>query len=321
MNRCEFAERTGGRLPAAAPLFFIVNPAASGGKALAVWERVSTWLEKENVPYSYAVSLDADHVEALARVAAQSSGAVVAGVGGDGTLSRIATGLAGTNAALGVIPAGTGNDFARTFGFPADPEAACRNLLDGETAFIDIGRLNGRLFINVAGAGLDAEVAADANRIFKRLSGSLGYLLALVKQVITFRPRTIRMVVDDQAFTVKAWLVTVANARYYGSGMMVAPQADPQDGLADVVIVQDIHRLRFLCLFPRVYRGSHIAHPAVRVLRGRDIKITSDGMLHVHADGEIYGQSPLHVTIEHCGLRLILPRGKNKSIAPGEEYR
>jgi YegS/Rv2252/BmrU family lipid kinase len=302
-----FIDRSSGIVFESAPLFFIINPTASNGYARNVWTILETWLGEENIPYCFALSRDADHVEILAREAASVDGAVVAGVGGDGTLSRIADGLADTAATLGVIPAGTGNDFARSFNIPFDPVSACNILLNGQTVPLDTGRLNGRIFLNVVGAGLDAEVVADANRIFKKLSGSLGYLLALLKQLVFFKPANIHILVDNKEFTACAWLVAVANACYYGSGMKVAPDADPQDGLADVIIVENIHRLNFLRLFPRVYAGRHTTHPAVRVLRGKEILITSDRPLHVHADGDLYGQTPLHVTMVKHGLRLKVP--------------
>jgi YegS/Rv2252/BmrU family lipid kinase len=247
-------------------------------------------------------------VEKMARVAAVVPGTVVAAVGGDGTLSRVADALAGTEAILGIIPAGTGNDFARTFGIPDDPIKACTVLLEGQTVAIDAGRLNGRLFLNVVGAGLDAEVVADANRVFKKVSGKLGYLLALLKQLILYRPNSVRISVDNESLQAKVWLVAVANACYYGGGMKVAPNADPQDGLAEIVMVADIHRLTFLRLFPLVYSGKHIAHPAVRVLRGRQVLVECEKPLHVHADGEIYGTTPLSVSVLRHAVKLKVPR-------------
>ncbi|MDW7650890.1 MAG: diacylglycerol kinase family lipid kinase [Bacillota bacterium] len=287
-------------------LHFIINPTASSGGAVAVWEEVKTYLDQAGVQYQFAFSKNAQDVVRLAKAAA-SPGSVVAGVGGDGTLSAIAGAIAGTEAALGVIPGGTGNDFARTFAIPRDPVKACRVLLEGVRIPVDIGRLNGQCFLNVVGAGLDAEVVADANRIFKRLSGSLGYMLALLKQLISFRPRPFRVTVDGNVTEVKAWLVTVANARYYGSGMHVAPEADPQDGLADVVLVTDLHRLNFLRLFPLVYKGKHIFHPAVRVLRGAEISVECQQSSYVHADGDLVGKTPLDVSMWRHAVWLMAP--------------
>lgn len=294
--------------PGAGALFFIVNPAAGNGKAQEIWATVRRGLEAEKIPYGVAFSQDGDDVEQLARQAAVVPGVIVAGVGGDGTLSRIADALVGTEAILGVIPAGTGNDFARTFQIPVDPEKACTVLLQGLTVLIDVGRLNGQIFINVVGVGLDAEVVADANRIFKKYAGSLGYFFALLKQLIFFRPTEMKIQVDNNVFKTKAWFVAVANACYYGSGMKVAPSADPQDGLADVVVVGDVHRLQFLRLFPLVYSGRHVAHPAVRQFRGSRVAIDSKKPLYFHADGDLYGKTPLIAVMEKHAVRLKVPK-------------
>lgn len=259
------------------------------------------------LPYSFAFSKDGDDVVRLAKEAA-GAGRVVAGVGGDGTLSRIAGALAGTEAVVALLPGGTGNDFARSFSVPTSPAAACDLIYQGDIASLDLGRLNSGYFCNVAGAGLDAEVASEANKTFKRFSGSGGYLLALLKQLTIYKPRTALITVDDYAVEAKIWLVAVANARYYGGGMKIAPHADPADGLADVVLVGDLHRLHFLRLFPLVYSGRHVFHPAVRVLKGKNVRVECEKPLSVHADGDIIGQTPFHAEIHGQAVRAVLPK-------------
>ncbi|EEG76933.1 diacylglycerol/lipid kinase family protein [Dethiobacter alkaliphilus] len=298
------------------PLYFIINPAASNGKARTAWDELQQYLHQQDIPYWFAISEDEDNLTALAKKAAETPGAVVAGVGGDGTMSLIATAIYGTDAVLGIIPAGTGNDFARTFSIPANPVQACRSLLDGNIVPLDLGRLNGKLFYNVVGAGLDAEVVADANRLFKKVSGSLGYMLALVKQLVFYRPHRFHITVDGKHTELDAWLVSVANAQYYGSGMRVAPEADPQDGYADVVIVGKLHRLQFMRLFPLVYQGKHVKHPAVQVLRGKQIAVKCAKPLHVHADGELIGKTPLKVEMCHHAISIKVPAAENEKISP-----
>lgn len=307
MSKSQFIDRAD-HLQQESALYFIVNPAASNGKARLVWTRLECFLEEEGIPYHYAISEDEDHLIVLAKQAAVNPGAIVAGVGGDGTLSLIATAIHNTDAVLGIIPAGTGNDFARTFAIPSDPTQSCRVLLEGKTIPLDLGRLNGKFFFNVVGAGLDAEVVADANRMFKRISGSLGYMFALLKQLMFFRPHGMSVTVDGQRFDTEAWLVTVANAKFYGGGMKVAPDADPQDGLAEVVIVGNLHRLQFIRLFPLVYRGNHVHHAAVRVLRGANISVECEQPLFVHADGDIVGKTPLTVSMHRHAICIKVPK-------------
>lgn len=303
-----FTDCTQNAAPIPVPLYFVVNPEANNGRAQAVWAVLKKWLDEERKPYHFVLTKDADHVEEMARAAAIVPGAVITAVGGDGTLSRLADALAGTQAILGLIPAGTGNDFARSFQIPADPVEACCILLEGETVPLDVGRLNGKLFLNVVGAGLDAEVVADANRVFKKISGSAGYVLALLRQLLIYRPETVELSVDGETLQAKVWLVAIANACYYGGGMKVAPQADPQDGQFDLIMVADISRLLFLRLFPLVYSGKHIEHPAVRTLRGSEISVKPAKVLHVHADGELYGTTPLNISVWHHAIRLKVPR-------------
>ncbi|MBS3886947.1 MAG: diacylglycerol kinase family lipid kinase [Dethiobacter sp.] len=308
MNSAGFTEYGSNMAPEAETLFFIVNPAANNGRARETWASLELWLNSEKIPYRVAFSQDGDDVERLSRRAAAEPGAVVVGVGGDGTLSRIADALVGTDAVLGIIPAGTGNDFARSFRIPVSPVEACAVLLRGLTVPLDVGRMNGRMFLNVVGAGLDAAVVVDANRLFKRFAGSLGYFLALLKQLIFFQPMEMEIRLDDNIYRTKAWFVTVANACYYGSGMKVAPMADPQDGLADIVVVENIHRLQFLRLFPLVYSGRHVAHSAVKLFRGAQVTVVSKKPLFVHADGDLYGTTPLAIVMERHAVRLKVPK-------------
>lgn len=288
-------------------LYFIINPAASNGKAPVVWTAVKEYLDTLGQHYQYSFSDSAEHVEQLAKEAAAFPEVIVVSVGGDGTLSRVARALAFTGVAMGVIPGGTGNDFIRSFRIPVEPIAACEVLLNGKTIPLDIGEVNGSRFVNVLGAGLDAEVTADANRIFKKFSGALGYLLALLKQLIMYKPQAVRITVDGEVIETVAWLVSVANASYYGSGMKIAPHADPQDGKADVVIVGRLNRLKFLRLFPLVYKGEHVKHSAVQVIRGTTISIESHKPLHVHADGDLLTKTPLQIAMYQHALRLRVP--------------
>lgn len=291
-------------------LFFIINPTAHNGRAVRVWELARVYLQQKKVAYAYAFSHSEEHLTELAANAA-NRGATVVAVGGDGTISRIAGVLAGTNIPLGVIPAGTGNDFIRTFSIPTDPQLACQVVLAGHYEYIDLGFLGERCFCNVAGAGLDAEVAHYANSSLKKSFGPLAYMVSLLKHLISYRPQILSVCIDEQEYSGKAWLVAIANGRYYGNGMQVAPLAQPGDGLFDVIIVGDLHRLNFLRVFPLVYKGGHIHHPAVRIVRGKTVTVHSEDRLAVHADGDIGGTTPISIHLAEKALRLLTP-GPNK---------
>jgi len=288
-------------------LFFVVNPRANNGRAVNYWAAIRSELDARGVKYRGAFSRDADDVERLSRQAVCDGSMLVAGVGGDGTLSRVAGALAGTEAVLGVLPAGTGNDFARFLKIPREPGAACEVLLHGQDLPLDIGRYNGRSFLNVTGAGLDAAVVAEANRL-KRYFGSLSYLAALLKQLLLYSPCALKITLDNRQISTKAWLVSVANGRYYGGGMEIAPQADCADGLAEVVVVGQMHRLKFFTAFPAVYRGKHLSLPQVHLYRARKVCVEGERSLPVHTDGDLNGSLPFCITMEKQALRVRVPQ-------------
>ncbi|NLZ38408.1 MAG: diacylglycerol kinase family lipid kinase [Firmicutes bacterium] len=286
--------------------YFIINPTANNGRVMDIWRQVVSELARRNVNYDYAVSPSEEKVVELAEAAA-GKGCIVVGVGGDGTISRIAGALAGNKAIMGLIPAGTGNDFARTFAIPADPKAAVEVLLQGKTTAIDLGCINGRCFCNVIGAGLDAQVVADANGIFKKFAGSLAYLLALVRQLFLYRPWRVKITMNEQIIYADAWLIAVANACYYGGGMMVAPQADPRDGYLDVVLVQNVSLFKFLRLFPLVYRGRHINLDVVRKWRTMQLTVESEEPLAIQVDGDVFGVTPFDLKVLPQAVNFIVP--------------
>ncbi len=289
--------------------FFIIIPAAKNGRVLVAWQRVEDYLKSNKVAYLYAFSRNAEHLAELAKEGAEKGAEkdyIIVAVGGDGTVSRIAGALAGTGKAMGLIPAGTGNDFARSLSLPTDPVAACKTVLTGRRTKLDIGLFNGRAFCNVVGAGLDAEVVADANNVFKRYCGSLSYVFALLKQLFAYKPPRIKLVVDGEEYVADAWLVAVANGRYFGNGMRIAPEADPRDGLLDVIVVSNISRVTFLRLFPLVYSGKHISLPVIKTWRGTDISLFCDKPVSIQADGEFAGKTPLNATVRKKALEFLL---------------
>lgn len=294
--------------------FFIINPSANGGRVVKTWQEAEDYLKKQGVQFEFVFSRDAEHVSLLAKEAS-SQGYTVVGVGGDGTISRIASALKDTKTPFGIIPAGTGNDFARSFNLPKNPIAACRVILQGEIVDVDLGVFNGRSFCNIIGAGLDAKVVNDANRTFKRFSGKFGYFFALLRQLILYRPGLIELEIDGQKHRVKGWLVSVANGKYLGGGMKIASKADPADGLFDVIVVNEMPVLRFLYLFPLVYSGKHISLDVVQMWRGRHIIVRSNEPLLIQADGEIAGTTPFIIEVAAQALSLLVPKGY-KETAP-----
>jgi diacylglycerol kinase (ATP) len=268
--------------------------------------------------------LDAHTVEqaeaACAGAVADGAAALIA-IGGDGTVHLAIQAVAGTGVPFGVIPAGTGNDFATAVGLPADPVAVAASIVDalgaGRTRPIDLAQLTGapgqrRWFAAVLGAGFDAIVNERANAM-RWPKGRRRYDVAIFAELIRLRPRHYLITVDGESFDQDAVLVAVGNTSSYGGGMKMCPAADPADGLLDVVVAGPLSRLTLLRLQPTVYKGTHVAHPAVSSYRGHTVTIDArapggsgvSAGITAYADGERTYALPITVTADPGALTLL----------------
>ncbi len=243
----------------------------------------------------------------LAKEAARQGASVVAAAGGDGTISEVADGIADTGAALGILPLGTGNDFVRTVGISRNLPDAVNTLVHGVERPIDVGLANGRRFINIAGCGFDAVVAERVNAGYKRLHGTSAYLAALIQGLAGFRPTPMAVTVDGETIELRAMLCSIGNAQYYGGGMRITPDARLDDGLLDVCLLGEVSIPRFLLAFPRVFKGTHVTHPAVTMLRGRKIRVEASPSMPVFVDGDLLGRTPVEFEVLPGALRLVAP--------------
>jgi diacylglycerol kinase (ATP) len=217
------------------------------------------------------------------RVAAGVDGVVA--VGGDGLVNIALQVVGGTDVPLGIVPAGTGNDIARSLGLaPHDAPAAVRLVVGGRTRPIDLGRANGRWFGGVLGSGFDSMVNERANRM-SWPSGRSRYNLAILAELRIFRPVPYVLELDGERVETEAMLVAVGNGPSYGGGMRVTPDAQLDDGLLDVTVLGPISKPEFIRVFPTVYKGTHVSHRAVTVRRARSVTLQADGVT-AYADGE-----------------------------------
>ena len=289
------------------------NPAAGRGRhggavnralaALAGPDRTVTVLD--------ATTVD-EAVTACRKAVADGAGALVA-VGGDGTVHLGLQAVAGTGVPYGVIPAGTGNDFAVESGLPTDPVAAATRIVEalaaGRTRSVDLAHLAGpdgyeRWFCAVLGAGFDAIVNERANAM-SWPKGRRRYDVAIFAELLRLRPRRYRLTLDGETLEQDAVLVAVGNTGTYGGGMRMCPAADPTDGLLDVVVAGPISRTTLLRLQPKVYKGTHVQHSAVTSFRARTVSIEADGIT-AYADGERTCPLPITVTSHPGALRLLV---------------
>jgi diacylglycerol kinase (ATP) len=281
----------------------IVNPAAGRGRAAHSWARVTRHVRVSSDVECVTTSAPG-HARELARDAARRGVPRVVAVGGDGTVSEVANGLAGTEVTLGVVPAGTGNDFSRALGLPTAPEQAFSLALERPPRAVDLGHLRvgqgTAWFVNVAGCGFDAEVLRRIAGA-ARLPGALAYFTGILRTLIALRPRPMRLTIDGRAVERRAVGMAVANGPRYGGGMLIAPRAVIDDGLFEVCVVGAINAIQLLALLPSLYAGTHGRHAAVEFFRCREVAVDGDAV-ECQADGELLGALPASFSIRPRAL-------------------
>jgi diacylglycerol kinase (ATP) len=297
----------------AAPLV-IVNPVAGRGRGAVVGVRLADVLAGRDAPEMRWTD-GPGHAEELARAAARDGRQRVIAVGGDGTLQEVVNGMlsagnAGGGPILGILPTGRGNDLARSLGLPRSQAHAWRLASTAAPEPVDVLRATAsdgvaRWFVSAGGAGFDAQVARAMAGRTGWAGGQLGYLATTLRELRRFDNRGVRITIDGTpTISRRALFVAIANGEYYGGGMRIAPGAVVGDGEMDVCIVGDISRLEVIRWLPRLYRGTHVAHPKVELLRGRTLRLEADEPTCVHLDGEPFRDLPLTITVEAAALRV-----------------
>ena len=275
----------------------IINPTSDKGRGAAIGAEVAARLEAEG----HEVIDLSDETAASARdraLAGIASGLdVMAVTGGDGTVNLGVNLCAGTATVLAIVAAGTGNDIARALHLPVhDAKAAARVIAGGTVRTIDAGRRTdahgvSHWFAGVLGAGFDSVVNERANT-WGWPRGRMRYNLAIARELPVFKPIPYVIEVDGVRQSTQAMLVAVANGPSYGGGMMVCPDASFEDGMFDILIVHQISTIEFLKVFPKVFSGKHVGHPAVQILRGKEVRLEASGIVS-YADGEPFAPLPM----------------------------
>lgn len=294
------------------PVAVLANPAAGRGRHRGLLPGILERLAGAGRPVELLCARTPEEAEAACHAAVAGGAGALVAVGGDGTVHRAMQAVAGTAVPFGPVPAGTGNDFAVETGFPADPTAAAEvitaALAAGRARPVDLARLSrpgeaDRWFGAVLAAGFDAIVNERANRM-RWPRGPRRYDLAIVVELARLRPRRYRLVLDGVAQEVDAVLVAVGNTASYGGGMRICPDADPHDGLLDVVVGGRFDRRTLMRVKPQIYRGTHVTHPLARVYRARTVELSAEGIT-TYADGERAFDLPVTVTAVPAALRLL----------------
>ncbi|BCT76817.1 hypothetical protein SCMU_26590 [Sinomonas cyclohexanicum] len=303
-------------MPSRSPLrlALAVNPTAHAGLGEARAREAAAVLRGRGAEVTELRRGSASELAAAAMQSLPDADAVVV-VGGDGAVNLMANVLAGTGIPLGVIPAGTGNDVARLLGVPLasvdDAVTVLLSALEEGPRVLDLGRIDWagghRHYVAVASAGFDSRVNERANA-WRWPRGQARYTLAVLRELVSFRPIPFELVVDGAGMAQRAMLVSVANGPSFGGGMRVAPGARADDGLLDLVVVRPLSIPAFLAVFPKVFRGAHVGHPAVELSTVRSVGIGGPGVV-VYADGERVTGDPVTISVAPRALAVLAAPG------------
>jgi YegS/Rv2252/BmrU family lipid kinase len=256
----------------------------------------------------------------LTRLAAQAvdgGASLLVVVGGDGSVNEVVNGVAGRDGVeIAVIARGTGWDFVRTYGIPRDVDEAVAVAKQGNVREIDLGRAEYRTwageeakgyFANIASAGMTGAIAQRANETSKALGGKVSYLWATLAVFARWQVSEVRVSVDDVTRSGRMHDVVVANGRYFGGGMMICPEASPDDGRFDVLLIGDLTKRDLLVTLPKTYRGKHLPHPKAELLRGATVTVDALEPLPVELDGEQPGTTPARFEVVPRALHVRVP--------------
>ncbi len=276
----------------------IANPAAGRGRSRETVLRVVELFKKRRVAFDLELTRSAGDAAVIARDALASFDVVVA-VGGDGTVNEIVPGMLFSGKPLGIIPAGSGNDFIKSLGIPNSIERAVDLVLAGNTRLIDVGKINDRYFANGVGIGFDAAVNRASYGINHSKQGFLLYFCASMRTLGKYDPVPLRVTVDGGVFKESVFLLTTGNGTTVGGGFKLTPHAKLDDGLLDVTIVKPLSVPVLLWHLPKVFLGTiERAGKYATLLRTQKMVVEADGPVPVHADGEIYGETMTRFEIE-----------------------
>jgi diacylglycerol kinase (ATP) len=303
-----------------------VNPAAAGGSTGRQWPEIAHRAAARGLDGDALISDAPGRLTTLASEAVADGATRLVVVGGDGSVNEVVNGIAGAEGVdLAVIPRGTGWDFVRTYDIPRDLDAAIDVALTGDAREIDVGVVSYRTwsgdeatsrFANVASAGISGAIARRANESSKALGGKVSYYWATLAVFLGWQTGELRVTVDDETRSGRMIDAMVCNGRYLGGGMMMCPDAEPDDGLFDVLLIGDVTKRDLAFVLPKTYRGKHLPHPRLELLRGRVVTVDADEPLPIELDGEQPGTTPARIEIEPRTLRVVVPRDRARAGSP-----
>jgi len=270
-----------------------INPTSGSGKGAEVGRLVAEFLKRHGERHQIiSGGSSSELIDQLSRfISSSTSCKGVIAVGGDGLFHDVIQKTVSAQLPLAVIPAGTGNDFVRTLGWPLTHlDGYLEKIISSPPQKVDLGFVDGEWFGAILSTGFDSVVNEKANSM-RWPTGPMKYNVAIAIELPRFSPRHYEIELDDRTISTQAMLIAVSNGRSYGGGMLVCPDADITDGLFDVMVLHPVSKIEFLKVFPRVFKGTHVTHPAVEIVRSRNVRISADAV--AYADGERIGPLPI----------------------------
>jgi diacylglycerol kinase (ATP) len=304
---------------------FLVNPASGNGGTGKRWPELAHRAARLGLEGETLFSERPGHLTELARSAVDGGATLVVAVGGDGTMNEVVNGIAGRDVDFATIPLGTGMDFVRTYGIPTKFEDAVRVALTGTPRTIDAGRVSYRTwsgedaerwYANVGSVGMSGAVAQRANGMSKALGGKATFFYALTRVFFEWENTDVTVRFDAEERHGKMHDVIVANGVWHGGGMKLAPDARSDDGAFDVVMIGDVGKVDFLTTAPKLYKGKHVDHPKVEVVRTARVEVDATEHLPIELDGEQVGTTPATFEVVPGALRVRVPAGAGHSDSP-----
>ena len=275
----------------------ICNPTAGNGRARKVGVSIEELLRQKGRPCRLLMTEHPGHATLLAQKALEAEPEMVLAVGGDGTAYEVASGLLGSRVPLGIIPAGTGNDFIKTIGVPKQPEKALEYALSHPARKTDVGEMNGKMFLNEIGTGFDVSVLDYAAKAKRYCRGLLPYLYGVLQTLFRFRSIPITFSVNDgEDTTLDAFVAGAANGGMIGGGIPIAPEARADDGLLDVVIVEKVDRKKLISRLIGLMQGKILSFPETHYFRASSVSFSAPNM-RVNVDGEIVSEKAVSARV------------------------
>jgi YegS/Rv2252/BmrU family lipid kinase len=298
----------------------IVNPNAGNSKGKKDWERISALLNEEGLSFNTKFTEKKGHAISFTKEGISEGFRKIITVGGDGTLNEVVNGVFSNDTCptndvlLALIPVGTGNDWGRMFGIPLDYKKAIKIISENKQMAHDVGLVSfydgtekkQRYFINIAGLGFESVVVKRTNyQKDKGRSGKAIYFYNLLMSLLSYKNTRATMVLDEKIISADIFSLNVGNGRYCGGGMRQTPNALPDDGLLDVTIIKGMGKLEIIRNLKILYDGTILNHPKIDGFKCKKIKVTSDSIIYVEADGESLGHTPAEFSIIPSGINII----------------